>query len=190
MRVASKKTVWISVFALLFLLGAAGGYLYFSTKFVPKQAAEKAELDLPKHGEESLLVKVYYPSAGRLIMEERRVKRLFSQIAISEAIIEEFLRGPSDQTRSGIPGDARLLAVYTGNDGILYVDLSDECRRNFQGDALAEFLFLKGLYESIISNVQGIDDVKVIVEGKETESIGGHLSTLYPLKGTLTEPRE
>jgi len=64
----------------------------------------------------------------------------------------------------------------------LYVDLSDEFRRNFQGDVLAEFLLLKGLYESLISNEQEIQDVKILIEGKEIETLGGHLLLTYPLR--------
>ncbi|MBS1233295.1 MAG: hypothetical protein H6R42_949, partial [Nitrospirae bacterium] len=50
----------------------------------------------------------------------------------------------------------------------------------------AEFLLLKGLYESIISNVQDIQDVKILIEGKETETLGGHLFLLYPLKDMVS----
>jgi hypothetical protein len=76
--------------------------------------------------------------------------------------------------------------LYKGEDRVLYVDLSDEFRRNFQGDALTEFFLLKGLYESIISNVEDIQDVKVLVDGKEVETLGGHLYLLYPLKDMVS----
>jgi hypothetical protein len=76
--------------------------------------------------------------------------------------------------------------VYKGADRILYIDLSDEFRRNFQGDAFTEFLLLKSLYESLISNVEDIQDVKVLIEGKEAETLGGHLYLLYPLKDMVT----
>jgi spore germination protein GerM len=108
---------------------------------------------------------------------------------MAEEIVKEFLRGPSQMNRSGIPVATKLLGIYPGNDGILYVDLSDEFRRNFQGDAIGEFLLLKGLYDSILSNVTGVDDVKIVIEGKEIESIGGHLFALYPLKNTLSEAK-
>jgi hypothetical protein len=75
-----------------------------------------------------------------------------------------------------------ILGIYKGSDQILYVDLSDELRRNFQGDALSEFLLLKGLYESLLANLQGIEDVKILVEGKEIETLGGHFYLKYPLK--------
>lgn len=145
--------------------------------------------EFPKEADDSSFVKVYFPSEGRLIMEERKVKRMGSVTVSAEEIVEEFLKGPLHREKSEVPHGAKVLGLYFGTDGILYVDLSDEFRRNFHGDALSEFLLLKGLYESIISNVAGIDDVKILIEGKEMESIGGHLFALYPLKNTLTEVR-
>jgi spore germination protein GerM len=183
---SKRKILWIVVFILLFLGGIAGGFFYFSRHFGSQQTPETVP-QAEKQGEDASFVRVYYPSEGRLIMEERRVKRQVSVSSIAEEIMGEFLRGPSTTGKSSVPQGTKLLGVYYGNDGILYVDLSDEFRRNFQGDALAEFLLLKGLYDSIISNVTGVDDVKVLIEGKEIESIGGHFLALYPLKNMLTE---
>jgi hypothetical protein len=59
-------------------------------------------------------------------------------------------------------------------------------RRNFQGDALSEYLLLKGIYESLVSNVQDFQDVKLLVEGKEIETLGGHFYLKYPLKNTFS----
>ena len=107
------------------------------------------------------------------------------QIAIAEAAVEEYLKGPSSVAVSSIPRDVRLLGLYKDADRILYVDLSDEFRRNFQGDALTEFLILRGLYESLVSNIQDVQDVKVLIEGTERETLGGHLYLLYPLKNMV-----
>jgi len=186
MRTSKKRILWVLVFAFLFLGGIAGGFFYFSRNPGFKQNVETVPQEV-KQGEDASFIRVYYPSEGRLIMEERRVKRQVAITAIAEEIVNEFLKGPSTAAKSVIPPGTKLLAVYYGIDGILYVDLSDEFRRNFRGDALNEFLLLKGLYDSIISNVTGVDDVKVIIEGKEIESIGGHLFALYPLKNMLAE---
>jgi len=186
MQASKKWILWVLVFCLLFLGGIAGGFYYFSQNFGFRQIAEIVPHEV-NQGEDASFMRVYYPSEGRLIMEERRVKRQVAITAIAEEIVNEFLKGPSNMAKSAVPPGTRLLAVYYGSDGILYVDLSDEFRRNFQGDALNEFLLLKGLYDSIISNVTRVDDVKVIIEGKEIESIGGHFLALYPLKNMLAE---
>lgn len=185
---AGKKGLALAVlFIILFGGGITGGYLFFSKRTSVKKEEPKA-VSLPAHMDDSAYVRVYYPSEGRLVMEERRVKRA-SEISIAEETVEEFLKGPSNMGKSDVPPGVRLLGIYRGSERIIYVDLSDEFRRNFQGDALTEFLVLKGLYESIISNIAGADDVKVLVEGREIESIGGHVQALYPLKKTVTEEK-
>ncbi|MCG2708938.1 MAG: GerMN domain-containing protein [Thermodesulfovibrionales bacterium] len=180
---ANKKYLWIPVFLLLFAAGMTGGYFYFSKKF-PSQAlpAKETEEKIGRAIEDMFTLRIYYPAGGRLQMEERKVQRKTIQMTVAEAVISEFLKGPVNVSVSEIPKDAKLIGLYRGDDGMLYVDLSDEFRRNFGGDAAAEFLLLRGLYESLISNVYDITDVKILIEGREMESLGGHLYLSYPLK--------
>jgi hypothetical protein len=131
-------------------------------------------------------LRIYYPMEDRLEMIEKRVPRRTKQSAIAEAVIEEFFKGPGSGKIVHIPGNVKSLGIYRDEAQTLYVDLSDELRRNFQGDALAEYLLLKGLYESLISNLQDIQDIKILVEGKEMESLGGHFYLKYPLKNTVS----
>jgi hypothetical protein len=177
-----KKISGIVLLILLFSVGVTGGYLYFSKvilKYTP--APEGADEGLAKT-EDIFLLRMYYPVGDQLQIEERKCPRRTGLAAIATATVEEYLKGPAGSAATHMPKDVKLLALYRGADRILYVDVSDELRRNFQGDALTEFLLLKGLYESIISNVEDIDDVKVLIEGKEAETLGGHFYLLYPLK--------
>lgn len=183
MQLNKRRALPAIVFLLLFLGGISGAYFYLTKESRPQ--AKNEETPPAKAGHDTGMtfpVKVYYPSEGALIMEERMVQNQTSAAAIAEKAIEEFLKGPSRGEKTSIPAGTRLLGVYQGNDSILYVDLSDEFRRNFHGDAMSELTLLKGLYETIVSNAGGITDVKLIIEGKEIESIGGHVSILYPLK--------
>ncbi|MDI6744881.1 MAG: GerMN domain-containing protein [Thermodesulfovibrionales bacterium] len=188
---ASKKYLWIPVFLVLFATGMTGGYFYFSKQF-PSQAPyeKKAEERAGVVAEDMFTLRIYYPVNGRLQMEERKVQRKTPHVTVAETVISEFLKGHVNVTVSEIPRDARLIGLYKGDDGILYVDLSDEFRRNFSGDAAAEFLLLRGLYESLISNVQDLADVKILIEGREMESLGGHLYLLYPLKESVSQTAE
>ncbi len=184
---ASKKYLWIPVFLLLFAAGMTGGYFYFSKKF-PSQAlpTKETEEKIGRAIEDMFTLRIYYPAGGRLQMEERKVQRKTIQMTVAEAVISEFLKCPVNVSVSEIPKDTKLIGLYRGDDGVLYVDLSDEFRRNFGGDAAAEFLLLRGLYESLISNVYDITDVKILIEGREMESLGGHLYLSYPLKNIVS----
>lgn len=181
-----KKLSGITLLVLLFLGGAVAGYLYFSKIFQKdRPPAEETAGPLTKT-EDLFSIKIYYPVGNRLQMEERRIQRRTVQMAIAEAVVEEFLKGPAGVMESNMPKEAKLLGLYKDAGGILYVDLSDEFRRNFQGDALTEFLLLKGLYESLISNISEIGDVKVLIEGKEVETLGGHFYISHLLRDMVS----
>jgi hypothetical protein len=180
-----KRPYNIVLLAVLFLAGVIGGYLVFMKVFPQDMPPEDADESLIMQGD-LFYLRMYFPVNDRLVMEERRLPRRSAQIAIAEAAVEEFLKGPSGGVISDIPSDARLLGLYKDTDQILYVDLSDEFRRNFQGDAYTEFFLLKGLYETLISNVPDIQDIKILIEGKEIETLGGHLYLLYPLKASIS----
>jgi len=181
-----RKISGIVLLILLFLIGVTGGYLYFS-KVIPK---DKPASEGPNEGlvktEDLLLLRMYYPVEYQLQIEERKHPRRTGQMAIAAATVEEYLKGPAAVTATNMPKDVKIIGLYRGADRVLFVDLSDEFRRNFQGDALTELLLLKGLYESIISNVEDIQDVKVLIEGKEAETLGGHFYLLYPLKDMVS----
>jgi hypothetical protein len=121
-------------------------------------------------------------------MAERKLKKRLKSTAFAEAVVEEFFKESANAY--AIPQQVKILGIYRDMNQVLYIDLSDELRRNFQGDALDEYLLLRGLFESLVSNVQDFQDLKVLVEGKEIETLGGHLSLKYPLKSVVTgEPK-
>jgi spore germination protein GerM len=179
-----KFLVGISLISL-FIIGVAGGYLYFSRVVFKEKAVPGGNAAL-QETEDQVSLRVYYPVDNRLQVEERRLPKRSGPMSIAEDTIEEYFKRPAGSAASIIPKDVRLLGLYTGEDKTLYVDLSDEFRRNFQGDAIGEFLLLKGLYESVISNVEDVQDVKVLIEGKEVETLGGHFYLLYPLKNMVS----
>ena len=181
-----RKIAGIIILVVLFAAGVMGGYLYFSKMISKHTSAPGAVNENPAKAEDFITLRIYYPVGDQLQIEERSLARRTGEMEVAGATVEEYFKGTGRPGPTTIPKDVRLLGLYQGEDKILYVDLSDELRRNFQGDALAEFLLLKGLYESIISNVEDIGDVKVLIEGKEAETLGGHFFLLYPLKDMVS----
>jgi len=145
-------------------------------------AEESARLIAAEQSHEGkVAIRVFFPSPGGLVPEERWVVPSEIQTRMVESAVLEYLKGPSEATTSFIPEGTRLLGLYRGSDGIIYMDLSHEFRSNFQGDAYGEFLLLRGLYESVMSNAEDVSGLKILIEGQEVDTIGGHIS----LQGTL-----
>jgi spore germination protein GerM len=182
---SNKKIAGMILLVFLFLAGGVGGYLYFS-KVLQKENSTAEGVGNTLKSEDLFSLRMYYPIGTQLQIEERKLPRMIGQMPIAEATVEEYLKGPINSASSHIPKNSKLIGLYKGIDKIVYVNLSDEFRRNFQGDVFSEFLLLKGLYESLISNVEDIQDVKILIEGKEVETLGGHLYLLYPLKDLVS----
>ena len=177
-----RKAILTAGLLLLFACGLTAGYLYLSLgpKHEAQVNAPPSRMEQEIQGSSTL--KIYYPVNGYLQMEERVVTpMLMTREDAARATVREYLGGPAGMLDPAIPPDAKLLGAYFGSDGVLFIDLSDAFRRNFQGDALTEYLLLRGLYESLLSNVSGIKDVRLLIDGNEIETIGGHMLANLPL---------
>ncbi len=126
---------------------------------------------------------LYFPSGDSIEGEQRSVPRATSVRDLATVVTQEFLAGPIGRAGGIIPDKASLNGVYHGSDSVLYIDLSDEFRRNFQGNARDEYMLLKALHRSLMKNVYQVEGVKILVDGKEVDTIGGHLS----VRGLLGE---
>jgi len=188
----NNKGIWVLLIVVFFIAGAAGSF-FLSKKFSPPDAPHHAvsPADLPGERGDTLTLRLFYPQERSLQMEEKKVPSRTNQMAVAEAVVEEYFGGTAGESGNAIPGGVKLLGLYRDANMILYIDLSDEFRRNLQGDARTEYLLLKGLGESLVSNLQDFSDFKILIEGKELESLGGHFFLGLPLKGMVAgDPRE
>lgn len=190
-----SKKIYIPL-ALLLVAGAAFAgwrvthYYFLSEK--PPVAAPAAEAEAPPEAQETpdaegaVPVKLVLPAGGETAVEEVTVPNSASPVKMAETVLAEYFK----RLKKG-PGDTRVLGVYRDRRNILYLDLSDDLRRKFSGDARQEYALLRSLFETVTANVMGVEDVRILIEGREAESIGGHFSLLAPLKETLNiEERE
>ncbi|MFO0751824.1 MAG: GerMN domain-containing protein [Thermodesulfovibrionales bacterium] len=154
-----------------------------SPPLIEAQGEAPKPAELPAAEAEGVLpVKVFFPSGDGIITEERSIKSSPLTVTVAESVLEEYLKGIR-----GDRADMKVIGVYRDRNNILYVDFSASFRKAFTGDIRQEYYLLKSLYETVIRNVEGVEDVKVLLDGKEAESIGGHFATLHPLRATVGE---
>lgn len=177
-----KNRVAFLVGGLLAILLAAAIAVFNmrpSVERVPGEGAQQE--DVGPGGEGEMSVKVYFPDGARVRMETRIIERVFSEKKILKGALQELLKGAPGMERSIIPEGSILLGVYMGNDGLAYLNFSEDFKRNFHGDVMDEYLLLSAVYETVVSNVN-VEDVKILVDNKETDSIGGHFEADRPLR--------
>lgn len=183
----NNKKLWIVLIALIFLAGAVGSYFFMRNFVETEKQSPSVEPQSPDvESSDISVLRIYRPLNNHIEMTERKIPKRITSMSIAEAVIEEYFKPQAANGVSSIPQNVKLLGLYKDDKQMLYIDLSDEARRNFQGDAMSEYLLLKGLYESLLSNVQDFQDCKILIEGKEIETLGGHFYLKYALKNTFS----
>lgn len=96
-------------------------------------------------------------------------------LVIAENVIKEQLR----------QYNVKLLDLYMDKEGIIYIDLSKDLRKNFKGGAFEEYRIIAGLYRKIRENVPNFTALKILIEGREVDSFGGHIDISRPIGGEI-----
>jgi len=83
--------------------------------------------------------------------------------------------------------NVRLLDLYLDTRGVLYIDFGGEIRKNFEGDASEELSIIGGLYRRLESVIPDLTALKILIDGHETETIGGHIDISKPIGDAIAK---
>ncbi|ORU01310.1 spore germination-like protein [Anaerovibrio sp. JC8] len=133
-----------------------------------------------KTADEKIKVKVYFPNndATRLVAVEKTVKT--SGTNKYKAVMEALMEGTNDSKLSVVmPKQAKLLGVSVSGD-TAKVDFDKALVKNFNGGSTGEE-FLVGSIVNTLTEFPEIKKVQITIEGRNVESIKGHMDTSKPL---------
>jgi spore germination protein GerM len=86
---------------------------------------------------------------------------------------------------SAIPPGATLRALYLTDRGDAFVDLSVEARTNHTGGALDELFTVYAIVNALTTNLPAVTRVQILVDGKEVDTLSGHVDLRHPLQRNL-----
>ena len=176
----SRVKFTVLIMFLLFLLGVGIGVFYY---YMIKEPQEQVPPKTPQSGivTNYIYLKIFYPVGGRVDIVEKKIPEILSQVKLAERVIQEYFKVASEIDTGVLPEGVRVENLFIASDGILYVDFNRAIERNFKGDIVDEYVLIKSFYETIISNVD-VQDVVILIDQKEAETIGGHFLINQPLK--------
>jgi spore germination protein GerM len=86
---------------------------------------------------------------------------------------------------SAIPPGTTLRAVFITKTGDAYVDLSREARATHPGGTVNELLTVYTIVNALTVNLPAVTGVQVLVDGKEVDTLSGHVDLRRPLAKNL-----
>lgn len=132
--------------------------------------------------EKSLNVKVYYPDdSGTKLVEVDREIIVDDSVDKYTAAVESLMEDPGEENLTTIfPKSAGIRSV-TINGDLATVDFDGNIAKGFVGGSTGEE-FLIGSIVNTLTNFPEIKRVKFLVDGKEIETLSGHMDLSLPLE--------
>ena len=132
-------------------------------------------------------VRLFYLDADgtRLVSVEREVPYEAQAVAQARQIVEAQLAPPSavgDTTPvSAMPAGTTLRALFVTDTGTAFVDLSREVSSAHPGGTTNELLTIYTVVQALTTNLPAITSVQLLVDGKEVDTLAGHVDIKRPL---------
>lgn len=107
----------------------------------------------------------------------------------------EALVAPIDEKTLGkpllqaIPAETQLRALFITDGGDAFVDFSPELASKHPGGSLSELLTVYAIVDTLTVNLPAIVRVQILVDGKEVDTLAGHVDLRRPLVKNLTWTR-
>lgn len=117
----------------------------------------------------------------RLAPVEQEVPYGEGTVEQAKRIIEAQLGDPRAPLASTIPPGTKLRTIFLAQGGAAYIDLSQELSAAHPGGTTNEILTVYTLVNALTVNLPAITGVQLLIEGREIDSLAGHLDLRRPM---------
>ena len=182
-RMAIGSLVVLVVVALVWMLSAIAPRL--PTRSTPTAPAPAAPA--PAGAERRITATLYYVSEDGLSLPGVQREVPFGEGIGEQArrIIEAQLSDAPAPYLSAVPAGTTLRALFIGERGEAFVDLGGEIRAKHPGGSLDEIFTTYAIVNSLTVNLPAITRVQILIDGKEVETLAGHVDLRHPLQKNL-----
>jgi hypothetical protein len=176
------KLSWVTLLVVL-----AGGVFYL------RSLAKHIFLEMPLHSEESaetrlheaalqpgigpeVIAVLYFPSLSerKLVAESRPIKWAESDEDRVRQVLLALAEGSHHSMGHPLSASTVVRAVFLDSAGTAYIDFSKDSLTGFNPGIESECLSVYSIVDSITANMPTIKRVRMLVQGQEVETLGGH----------------
>ena len=127
----------------------------------------------------------YIADDGEALLPAQREVPFGGTVAEQARAILDAQLAPAAPQVSAIPADVKLRDVFVTERGDAFVDLSAEVSSRHPGGSLAEILTVYTIVNALTVNLPAITRVQILVDGKEVDTLAGHVDLRHPLAKSL-----
>lgn len=136
---------------------------------------------------QQMQVHLYFasPDQAFLTAEERVMPRENDPADLGKAVIDALIEGPGKDLMRTLPRETLVKSVFVTEEGIAYVDFNLAIRDHHPGGCRMEMLSIYSIVNSLILNVDPIKAVKLLIGGREAQTLAGHVDVRFPFSANM-----
>ena len=141
----------------------------------------------PAAAQRKITATVFYVTDDGMALQSVQREVPFGERVDEQArhILEAQVAAAPDQLASPIPPGTTLRALYVSERGEAFVDLSKEVTTRHTGGALDELFTVYAVVNALTVNLPAITRVQILIDGKEADTLAGHVDLRHPLSQNL-----
>jgi hypothetical protein len=175
--------------AIATLVVGAGWLLFvvLPQRYGSRPRAESTPTSTAPAAARKITATLYYISEDGLALVGVQREVAFGEPVGQQAqrIIEAQLAPAPQPLSSAIPEATTLKSFFLDDKGHAFVDLSADARLRHTGGALDELFTIYTIVNALTVNLPAITRVQILVDGKEVDTLAGHVDLRHPLQKNL-----
>lgn len=184
-RVAALAALLVTVGVLAWLLFVGLPRWYGAPAATRAVAAAPSPAPAPPG--RKIKARLYYvgDDGTKLKAVEREVAYGDGTVEQARQIIEAQIAPVAEPFVSAVPPGTTLRSIFVTGRGEAYVDLSREASAAHGGGTLDELLTVYTIVDALTENLPAVSSVQLLVNGKEVDTLAGHVDLRRPLAKNL-----
>lgn len=153
----------------------------------PDQASVAPPPEAPTEPVRRIRATLFYVSEGgsRLVAVPREVEYAEDTAQQAMRLVEAQVAPSPEPYAQAIPAGTSVRAVFLTDRGEAFVDLSPEVAKGHSGGSLDELFSVYTIVNVLTVNLPAIQRVQILIDGKEVDSLAGHVDLRRPLPRNL-----
>ncbi len=184
-----RPAVAVGIAIVAFIVGwlmFVGAPRWFSRP--PKPVAAAPAPAPPAPPGRKIKARLFYVSEDgtRLASVERDIAYGEGPLEQAREIMSAQIAPVTEPLVSAVPPGTKLRALFMTEGGEAYVDLTREVASSHTGGTLDEILTIYTIVNALTANLPAITAVQVLVDGKEVDTLSGHVDLRRALAKNLS----
>jgi hypothetical protein len=154
----------------------------------PATRGGSAAQDAATEGVRTIRATLFYANetGDGLVGVEREVPQADDIAAQARNILERQLEPAPSPLLQVVPEATRVRTVFVIDGGTAYVDLTGEVASTHPGGSLDELLTVYAIVDALTVNLPSVTSVQILIDGKEVDTLAGHVDLRRPLPANRT----